>query len=257
MFKINALLAISLLLFSIQAYACDCSSSFFTKNFETSTFVAKVKLLEIRPDVNDEDYHEADIQILELYKGKRLTTINIHSQLNSSCGFMPKANSTWIVFAAEFEGKLSFQYCSSSIDLTRTFNEKESPDVARNYRNSTKMKAQVLKLLYKQKIEKLSSDAFYVAPEGLETIKGYKNNNRFAIFEVEVGPNLSISKVNTIKRFQNRNLHQAVLKSVQHSTLGSYTLDSPKVSTPTPVILVIYYYDQEQSYQSFVSMASL
>lgn len=257
MFKFNALLTIAFLLLSLQAVACSCSHSLLTTKFERAKFVAKIKLLDIRPDLNDEEYHDADIQILELYKGSRLSKIKILSSLNSSCAFMPKVNSTWIVFAQEWQGKLSFHYCSGSIDLTRRFSDPEYPEADRNFKKEVKMKVQVLTFLSKQRIKKLNTEGLNVSPQGLELIKGYKNNNRFAVFQVDVNSNLSITKVSSLKKFQNRNLQKAVLSSVEHALVDAEGADRLNQDTPRPLILVLYFYNDEKSAKSFVSMMSL
>lgn len=257
MFKFNAVLFISLLLFSVQAFACDCSYSLLTKNFESAKFVAKIKFLDIPPDFTDEEYHDADIQVLEVYKGSRLSTIKIHSWLNSSCAFMPSVNSTWIVFADEWQGKLSFHYCSGSFDLTRTFNDPEYPDADRNYSKEIKLKEQVLDFFSKQRISKVNAGGLSVSPQGLKMIKGYKNNNRFAVFQINVNANLSITKVSSLKKFNNRNLQQAVLRSVEHSTIGADASKGQQLSAPKSVILVVYFYEQWKSDKSFVSMIDL
>ncbi|GGC75384.1 hypothetical protein GCM10011387_31360 [Pedobacter quisquiliarum] len=257
MFKINALLLTAFMLFSVPALACDCSFSTITRNFENARFVAKVRLLDIRPDATNEEYHDADIQILDVYKGPRLSTIKIHSNLNSSCAFLPKVNSTWIVFADEFQGKLSFHYCSGSVDLTRRITDPEYPNADRNFKKEMKMKAQVLNFFYKQRIVKLNAEGLNVSPQGLELIKGYRNNNRFAVFQVDVNNNLSITKVSSLKKFQNRNLQKAVLRSLEQAAVGVDVADRLNQNTPTPVILVLYFYDDGKSDKSFVSMSSL
>lgn len=254
MFKFNALLVLAFLLFSAQAFACKCAGSALTDNFQQAQFVAKVKLVEIVQDVSNADYHDAKIQTLTLYKGQALTRIKIHSNLNSSCGFLPKVNSTWVVFASEWQGKLSFHYCSGSFDVKGPFETFKSAPGRKAYINSSQIKTQVLDVLHLNHIRDPNPGKLSVTAAGLESIKGYKNSNHFAVFQLSVNADFSISKVSSMNKFSNRRLQNAVLKTLKQAAVGSGLPEGKALSTPTRVIVVVYFHEESNPKRNFVTL---
>jgi hypothetical protein len=74
-----------LTLMSIHSVACMCPSQPLINSFNGSSFVARVKVLKVIPNASDKDYHDLDIEVVNLYKGKVVNNILAHTFQRSSC----------------------------------------------------------------------------------------------------------------------------------------------------------------------------
>jgi len=225
-------------------------------NFQASEFVAKAKIIKITPDPSNSEYHDAVIEIINLYKGEQLRKIKIMSSLNTSCSFLPNENSTWIIFASKWQGMLSFGFCSGSIQLDRTFNSVQYPNAAKNYGNTIRLKEDVLAFLKDQSLVNPNPDLVHPYNTELETFKGYKNKNKIAAFQVDLNEDLSISRIKQLKKFQNSHLNTLVFNSMK-TNLKFYGKRGKPLAKPARLTLFCYYYEQNGSEQSFLSFIDL
>lgn len=244
MLKFNALLLLIVLFVSTEALACKCARPPLTDQFQHATFVAKVKFLNIEPDVTNADYHDARIGTLDLYKGIAVKTIKIHSQLRSSCSFLPAINSTWIIFAAEWQGKLTFHYCSGSLNVSDSFKKDMSTSGYTVFRYGTQVKQDVLEFFRANRITDPNPSNLSLRLPSLDSIRGPKKSNSFSVFKLNVNADLSVSKVISLKRFSNIKLHNAVLKQMKRAHLSPGIPAFKPSSGPTQVIVVVYFYPQ-------------
>jgi hypothetical protein len=237
-----------------DALACFCVSPLITDNFQRSQFVAQVKILKVTPDSNNTDYHDAQIEVLTLYKGERLKKIKILSKLNSSCAFLPSANSTWIVFASVWQGILNFDYCSGSYKLDVDFNG-QYPNATKNLSKSTMLKLQVLEYLSHHRIWDPNPSGLYAINAGLKTIKGFKNKDSFAVFQVDVNTDLSVNGVSILKKFQNNELTKIVFNNFK-TDLKFVNPPHHTIPNPTRVIVFCYFYENQdpKTRESMVSL---
>jgi hypothetical protein len=176
------------------------------------------------------------IEIISLYKGEHLSKIKILSSLKSSCSFLPVENSTWIIFAQRWQGMLSFGSCSGSRDIGENFDAVQYPDAAKNYRNSIKLTEGVLSFLGEHRMFNPNPADLFAFDTEINALKGYKNKNSFAVFQVDVDSKRSVTAVKQLEKFQNGKLNKLVLKSLKTKlTFASTRRDLLK--KPTSVIL--------------------
>jgi hypothetical protein len=154
-----------------------------------------------------------------LYKGERLNKIKIMSAVNSSCRFVPVENATWIIFAQRSEGTLSLGFCSGSHIQSKFFH------------------AQCIQ-------------------HEIESFKGYKNRNSFAVFQIDVNSNFSIAAIKQLKKFQNGKLNRFVFSSMQNKLTFANNGEKP-LAKPSRIVLVCFFYQQRRSEQNFVTFNDL
>ncbi len=238
--KISLGLLSFLVLFCCQtASACRCVTRTLVEKVQTSDFVAKVKLLKITPDAVNSEYHDAVIEVLSLYKGTAISSVKIRSALRTSCAFLPKENTTWIIFARQWKDLLSFDACSGSIEENggRYFDLNE----------------QVLSFFRQHQINSPLPQGMTVELGGIDRLKGFGNSNRFAAFQVKLKPDGSLDKITQLQRFSNGALNRAVLKAVKGS-LKVHRVDNSPLEGPTTILLVVYYYPKQGRHEIFLSL---
>ncbi|HMI05358.1 MAG TPA: hypothetical protein VK541_22910 [Pedobacter sp.] len=196
------LVLLAMLMISAEAYACRCSNAPLTDYYQQSQFVAKAKILKVTQDPSNEEYHDAEIELITLYKGERLKKIKIRSVMKSSCSFLPKANTTWLIFASIREGMLSFDLCSGSLQTDRKFIPPYDTRHLKNYREYIELKQEALEYLRDHNIDP-NPQGLDVSNSALESIRGYKNKSNFAVFQIEVNADLSMAGIKVLKKFQN------------------------------------------------------
>jgi hypothetical protein len=250
-FKI--LLFIGLLFSAPAVFACVCSPRSLTDTYQTAHLVAKIKILKLTQDSTHKEYHTAAIEMINLYKGEPVTKIRISSALNSSCAFLPSINSTWIIFASIWQGELSFGMCSGSLQLNRTFDAVLYPNATKNYLRSVNLKQKVIEYLSGKNIQNPNPASLYGLNEGLKTIKGYKNLNEFAVFQVDVNSDMSVAKIKILTRFKNTKLTKAVFNSMK-SDLKFVKSDHRKVIGPNRIIIFCYFHESQDDEHGFVSL---
>lgn len=105
---------------SAKSFACHCSIlETITSQYQTSDFVASVKILKNYKNTPDSNEHyKADIEILDLYKGKKTKSIlvfgsNGNNRFNS-CGTFIDVGETRLIFGKlEKDGSISTYLCTS------------------------------------------------------------------------------------------------------------------------------------------------
>lgn len=250
--KVKVIYFLSLFLFPIASFACKCLNRGVVNDFQTSEFVATARILEISPDLADADYHNAVIQIINLYKGERLTKIKIASRLNTSCSFLPGKNSSWIIFAQREQGKLSFGLCSGSINIDRTVDNTKYPSADNNHKDMIAIKEGAIAFLNKNRIFNPNPSALSAYNAEIESFKGYRNKNSFAVFEVDVNSDHSIAGIKQLKKFQNMKLNRLVFRSMR-TNLKLYG----KTKQSGKLILFCFFYQEKGRRQSFLSFSDL
>jgi len=156
---------ITILLFSIGVFACDCDEPKIKEKFIKSEFVANVTILKIYPNQKNEQGYKADIKINELYKGEQLKSIYIYGRsdngIGSSCDIYIPKNTELIAYARKNkDGNFGIGMCSGLLYLNKT-NQKRQ-----------KRELDILKTFKKNNINSIY-DIIY-----LEKSKLYKNLKR-------------------------------------------------------------------------------
>lgn len=240
---------------SIEVFACKCSTPGLTDNFKNSEFVATAKIINIQPDTTNQDYHNIEIEIIDLYKGVAIKKLKIHSILNSSCSFYTEKNSTWLIFASTFNKILSFGFCSGSIQLDRKFDLAEYPNLDVNYKKTNDLKLEVLKWLNQNNITLQNEFDVSVIRDVncYNTLKGFKGKDKdFAVLEFEINEELKIGNVKLDKKFKNAKLSKEILKcskgdiKISHKTLKT-------LPRKTKLYAIYYFYPADPTNKSFVS----
>jgi len=252
----KTLLIILFYFYSNYAFSCVCGSSTLIERFQKSEFVAKVKILKITNIENDFDYQNAEIEVINLYKGEKLQTIKILYAINSSCSLYVPENSIWLVFADTYNGKLSFGYCSGSKQIDRNFNSNEYPNAQENYNQSIQRKLSVLNILKENKITDFNeNDLWIIHSKKCESdFKGFEvnDNNNIALYEIKVNSNLKIKKVRALKEFDNADLSKEILKCLSKNII----IDNKKIKKipkKTTIYVAYYFYKKGSQYESFIS----
>jgi hypothetical protein len=249
--RLSFILLLAMLIVSVEAHACRCITAPLIDYFQRSQFVAKAKILKVTQDPSNEEYHDAEIELITLYKGEHLTKIKIRSVIRTSCYFLPKENTIWLIFASILDGKLSFGQCSGSLQTDITFIPPYDTRGPKNYRESIELKQEVLEYLRDHHIDPNPHD-LDVSNAALESIRGYKNKTNFAVFQVDVNADLSIAGIKVLKKFQNGALNRVVLKKMKANT--TFSIGERKLTKPTQITIVCYFYEGTGASKSRISI---
>jgi len=251
-----------LFLFSIhKIFACSCSIVPLIDKIPMSDFIATAKILKISPDKENSDLHNIQIEIINIYKGQPTSSLKIYSVLNSSCAFYTPENSEWLIFANKNKnGDLSFGYCSGAKRVDRKFDFDRYPHAEKNYKKSIELKLQVLEYLKSSKIQ--ASNEFRLRTSYsngcLKNFKGFEvKTDRFALYELTIESDLSISKAKTLKEFDNDKLKTDLLNCVRESIKVSAPKKVTEISNKTKIIIGLYYYAAERGNESFIGQYDL
>ncbi len=256
---IKKLLLCFLMLIAKETFSCSCALTPLLEKYQRSEFIATIKILKVIQDEKNEDYHDIDFELINLYKGTSINKLKIESVLNSSCSFLPSENTTWLIFASkDHKGFLSFGFCSGTKQIDREFDLVEHPNLDVKYKKSIDLKLEVLDFIKGNKIVvdnkfKLIQNDYRICLDGL---KGFNEKGRFAVYEVNVNRNLSIENIRILKRFKNKDLSKKLTVCLRENLkMTVRTVDV--IPEMTKITMIFFYYSTEKENLSFVSIWDL
>ncbi|MGY4384174.1 hypothetical protein ACVWYN_001200 [Pedobacter sp. UYP24] len=259
MVKFKLLLFLVIILAANAAYPCVCATGTIKSNFTRSQFVATAKILKLTPDPINKNFHDAEIEVINLYKGERLTKIKILSLMNTSCRFLSTENSIWNIFATSRKGVLSFGSCSGSWEFDNEIDTIQNSKGAKNYAKSMALdqeSIEVVKFLSSYQISNYNPSFLNVYNDELNSIKGYKSTTTIAIFNVTINPDLSIAKVESIKKFKNTALNKVVIKSMKKN-LKVKTPEGKPDNKLKRLLVFCYYYLSQSTKEGSLGLMNL
>lgn len=258
LFKFYSLFILFFLFNGKNANACDCSIPNVLDHIRESDFIAVAKINSLSLDTENSNRHNAEIEILKLYKGKPIKEIKVWSLLNSSCSFLPDEGSLWLIFSTKnYEGILGFGFCSGAILLDEEFDKKKKTINTKDFYDKTGFRLQVLDFLPKSKLKRENKAGLYISTSD-EYLSGYRGSeiegDRFALYELSIDTNLSIEAIEPIKEFTFSSSQRSLIPLLKEN-LKVYTYDSEKTFIkPQKLIIGVYFYPAEGKNESFLSL---
>lgn len=243
------LLTLLILVLGNQAFACRCSFPSPVDGFTSGDFVGRIKIIKVYPNQENDELYKADVEILEHFKGPKITSIFIAGRSDDKIGnmcavFYPEGSDLVVVASTDRNGKLRFGMCSFKIDFKN------------NYRSDLR-NLEVIRALsaydntFTGKFNSIISSNF---SEFLKTRKGITLSEKFAIFEVTLDDRNNPSKIKIIKGF-GEDLDAEIVNELYQSTWKLlYYQESDEIMGPVKVIVPVYFYPAEGEDKSFVSI---
>lgn len=222
---------------------------------QQSSFIAKVHFTKVAKASPDNEYQKAEIEILELYKGEKIKSINIHSYLQLNCAMIVPENSTWLIFASYGKtGELEFGACSGSKQMDEKINDIKYPGLEEKIKKSLAIKIDVLKFLNKYKIDKTNPLNANIGGLLNESFKGFDvNGDGFAVYQISIENEKSVIQVKPLKEFSNKELSGKLLEVLSKLEIKN----ANKIQLPITSTIVFYYYPEEAGNKSFISLLDL
>ncbi len=263
------LLTLCTLLLVNKIFACVCMPTSLLDLTAKADFIATANILEISQDRENNEYYNLEIEVAELFKGQRASTLRLRGNMGSCSLYTPK-NTEWLIFAYEGkDGELTFGYCSGTIQLdkysnseiySRKYSKEELEKLNDNYRNKIKLKTQLLRYLKNQKIE--PSNAFdlriYFVDDCLKLIRGFEEKTeRFSLYELTINSDLSIEKVLALKEFENEKLNLSLANCIKNGITVYKNANEKSIPKKTKIVIGLRYYPAKGKRESFVSKRTL
>lgn len=189
--KFTIIFSSIILLFSNSVFACWCSIlATTTYQYQISDFVGVVKIIKnYKNDPVNNQHYIADIEILNLYKGKPIKQLyilgNNGGEGYNSCGTFIEEGETRLIFGKTLvENKISTDVCSSHHKPNRDYYKREFIEEKLN----------VLARFAKNHKIKIVNDAA-ISTAGFKKVQTANTNKNFSIVGIKVSANGTIKKI--------------------------------------------------------------
>lgn len=246
-----------LFLFSVKGYACKCFTRSTQDYFSISDFVATAKITSIKPSQTNKNFHDIEIELIHLYKGKVVKKLIIE-RLLSPCAFPLPQGSTWLIFASyDKNNEPNFDYCSGSSQIDKKFDPNLFPTGEATYKSNMDIKLSVLSFLQKKKITNTNPDSLSISStdDFIDTLGELGEKKAYSIIELIINTDLSIKSVKSIKKFENPKLKKKLEEFVSSMT---FTVPKNKnIPSKTKLYLVYYYYPAGRTEFGYLSTWNL
>lgn len=248
------------ILLAILGNTCTCLSNHLINDFENAAFVAKIRVIKVTPDPQNNSNHILEIEIQELYKGDSTNQIILHSWSNSSCAMMVNENTEWIIYASRLaNGKISFGFCSRHTVVSNIYsgvNLTNNPEFLKKHEQNIKSQIGILRFL--KSLKNIPRNDFNLKTHfdsKDSSLRGYDLPlGSFAVYQIQINNDLTIKKVKTIKAFQNKDLHKKLGHTIKEELkIRTINRNITQIEKPTELLLIIYYFPKEGSENSFVT----
>ncbi|WP_218598761.1 hypothetical protein [Polaribacter sp. NJDZ03] len=247
------ILHITLFLFSIGVFACDCMPPNLTEKYSKSEFVAKVKIVRNYSNENSKELYKADIIVEELFKGKNIKSIIIagrsDGKIGSSCSMFIPENTELIIYTSKNKnGNYVVGMCSGLLRFNDWNIKKQRKEL------------EILKALKSKDINFTNKISF--RPESnirneLQQFKGIKLEKKYGIYEIKFESDLTIKSVSKLIGFDNP-IDLKLIEIIRQTKQSSFDKEiKNKVPENSRLLIGIYYYDREKSNSSFLSQYHL
>ena len=243
------ILQITIFLFSIGVFACDCDPPKITEKYIESEFVANVTIIKIYPNQKNEQGYKADIKINELFKGEQLKSIYIYGRsdngIGTSCDIYIPVNTKLIAYARKNkDGNFGIGMCSGLLYLNKTNQKRQKRELEILKTFKTKNINFTDKISYREKAK---------LHKNLEQFKGIELNKNYGIYEITFESDLTIKTVIEISGFGNP-IDQKLIEIIKKTEWSSFDNGiNDKVPDNSKLLIGIYYYPEEKGNLSFLS----
>jgi hypothetical protein len=145
--------------------------------------------------------------------------------------------------------------------LDRKINSNDYPNLETNWINKINQQISVLQFFAANHINQPNEFDLRLNRQLRDSItdlfKGYEGEVRSnAVFQLTVEKNLSISKIEALKEFDNQQLSKELLKYLKRNIKIS-SQNNSGINKRTQLIVVYYFYPAEKEYRSFISERDL
>lgn len=241
---------------SSKLFACECVAWNFESRYRLSDFIATAKILSVSAAEENSEYQKIEIEIIELYKGKLVNSLSIKSVKKSNCGIFTPENSTWLIFASyDVNDTLSFGLCSGSIRMDSILYDPKCPNYKRNVEAKIQHTLEILAYLKKIKLFNLNEHGLIINMKTscITDLKGYEvNRQKFAIYEISVSKNLSVTKVKNLKAFDNKVLSKKLTACIKKES-NVNTRKLKEIPFKTKVIVIYFCFSEAPVNPSFLT----
>ncbi|TVZ52373.1 hypothetical protein [Dokdonia sp. Hel_I_53] len=247
------ILQITLFLFSIGVFACDCMPPNLTEKYSKSDLVARVKIVKNYSNEGSEELYRADIIIQELFKGKKTESIFIAGRsdgnMGSSCAMFIPENTELIIYTSKNDnGNYVVGMCSGLLQFYdwNIRKQKKELDILRT------LKSKDIHFTNKISFRNESNLA-----QQLKQFSGIELEKKYGIYEIVFTSDLGIKNINMIVGFDNP-VDSKLIKIIEDSNWASFDRKvKNKVPENSKLLVIIFYYEQQKANLSFLSQHHL
>ena len=250
-----------LILVSQQGLTCSCAADTPLANITRSEFVATVKILNVTPDTQNKHYNDVDIEILDLYKGNKISSLKNYGIEESTCGIYTPKDTTWLIYAyRHIDGYLRYDLCTDSKQLDKKINFYNYPNAEIDHKKPAESNLELLEYLKKENIH--LNDEYglrtHFSNECLKDFNGIEvQTHRFALYELTIDNLLNIKIIKSLKEFDNENLQENLLSCVNKSVKVYKKHEQIQIPENTKIIVGLFYNPAVDGEESFIDQWGL
>jgi len=267
------LLTLFIFLLSNNLLACVCGPIPFMERSSKADFIATAKVINVSEDAENKEFHNIQIEILQLFKGPEIDSLILDSRLSTTCAFYTPKNTNWLIFANKGkDGKLYFGYCSGTETIdkkfssgddakyyTKKYTKKEIDKLDSDYLNKINSKIQVLEYIKNHDIKPINEFNLrvYFIDDCVKNIRGYEEKSeRLTLYELTINKDLSVENVIVLKELDNHDLALKILDCAKNKILVQRLEKDKSIPIETKIIVGLYYYPAIGKRASFISYHS-
>jgi hypothetical protein len=249
------------ILFSIgfvPVFSCSCVIIKMADAVAFADFIATARIRNVVPDSIQPQYKNVTIELINLYKGERITTLRVNTEDQTSCEFSLAVNSVWLFFAAKNpDGKIGFGACSASEQIDIKYPDSlRYPNAESNHSREIAFRLEVLAYLRDAKISPRDTYQLNtkIQPHILYKFQGANvTGTEFAIYALTVGTEMEIQNIRVLKELKDQKL-RTELYTYLKSNLAVYQREKDKgMPLATELIFIVCGYPAEDGYPGFLS----
>ncbi|MDB5201304.1 MAG: hypothetical protein JWQ27_713 [Ferruginibacter sp.] len=253
------LLLVVCIISTLNVFACECIEIPVFQRYQQADFIATVNVLRTYPDKDNADYLNADIAVVDLFKGKQISVLKLGEQ-KTNCGIILPPDTKWLIFASyDKMGKLQINACSGSVQMSGMLDDPRYPGL--NLKLEKKIAATISVLQFLERNAAKQNNPYLLQAGKTDSCRliGNKTNAKersFAAFEIRVNADLSVNKIKTLKSFDDKKLSATLSKCLEKNI----QIRKPGTSIPkhkSRLLLFYFYYPAEGEHKSFVSQTLL